>query len=83
MDRIVNTVIQKYRTRSVIGQLKYNTTLEENNSDNYLNHLQEELMDATLYIEKLMQNERYINETVRAVSNDAHLGELIRRKYGK
>lgn len=82
MDRIVNNVLQKYRTRSTVGQLKYHTTLEENNKDNYLNHLQEELMDATLYIEKLIQSDRYINELVRNVSNDAHLGELIRRKYG-
>ena len=57
-DVIVERVKRKFDQRSVVGQNKYGTTLEENNKDDYLNHLQEELMDAVLYIEKLkMQNE--------------------------
>jgi len=53
-DKIVEQVIDKYRQRSEVGIKKYGTTLEDNNSDNYLKHLQEELMDASLYIEKLL-----------------------------
>jgi hypothetical protein len=52
-DAIVAKVIEAYKQRSEIGIAKYGTTLEENNTDNFLQHLQEELMDATLYIEKL------------------------------
>lgn len=54
-DPIVEKVITKFSTRSKLGITKYGTTLEENNATLYewLNHLQEELMDATLYIEKL------------------------------
>lgn len=54
-DKIVVNVIEKYKERSAVGIKKYNTTLEENKDDIgvFLNHLQEELMDATLYIEKL------------------------------
>jgi hypothetical protein len=52
-DAIVAKVIEAYKTRSEIGIAKYGTTLEENNTDDFLQHLQEELMDATLYIEKL------------------------------
>ena len=53
-DQIVLEVIEKYAQRSEIGIAKYGTTLETNNKDNYLKHLQEELMDATLYLEKLI-----------------------------
>ena len=56
-DKIVDDVISKYRQRSEVGIKKYNTTLQDNPDGFYafLNHLQEELMDATLYIEKLKQ----------------------------
>lgn len=53
MDSIVQAVLDKYVKRSEVGQKKYGTTLEQNNTDDFLNHLQEELMDAVLYIEKL------------------------------
>lgn len=52
-DKIVQQVIKKFEQRSEVGIKKYGTTLEENNTDDFLNHLQEELMDAILYIEKL------------------------------
>ena len=53
-DKIVLNVIQKYRDRSVRGIAKYKTTLQNNNTDDFLKHLQEELLDASLYVEKLM-----------------------------
>lgn len=53
-DAIVESVVAKYLRRSKIGIDKYGTTLEENNTDNFFLHLQEELMDASLYIEKLI-----------------------------
>jgi succinate dehydrogenase flavin-adding protein (antitoxin of CptAB toxin-antitoxin module) len=54
-DRYVQSVKEKYEQRSQTGIKKYNTTLEREDLDflDWLNHLQEELMDATLYIEKL------------------------------
>jgi hypothetical protein len=52
-DKIVQQVIDKFNQRSEVGIKKYGTTLEQNNNDDYLTHLQEELMDAILYIEKL------------------------------
>jgi hypothetical protein len=52
-DKIVQQVIDKFNQRSQFGIIKYGTTLEENDKDDYLTHLQEELMDAILYIEKL------------------------------
>lgn len=56
-DPIVESVIQKMRARSRDGITKYGTTLYDSPDGFYefLNHLQEELMDASLYIEKLKQ----------------------------
>lgn len=55
-DPIVLSVIQKLNNRSLVGISKYNTTLKSNNTDNFLRHLQEELLDAANYIEKLLQD---------------------------
>ena len=61
-DGIVQNVKDLYEQRSQVGIKKYNTTLEESKEglEAFLIHLQQELMDATLYIEKLKQlnNER-------------------------
>jgi hypothetical protein len=57
VDPILIKVYSKYQERSNKGIKKYGTTLENNSLPlmEWLNHLQEELMDATLYIEKLKQ----------------------------
>lgn len=77
-DKIVENVVDKYLERSQVGITKYGTTLENNNKDNYLKHLQEELMDATLYLEKIMYLNQEITNLVRDHSNDAELGMKIR-----
>lgn len=56
-DKIVSQVIDKFKQRSEVGIKKYGTTLCKNNTDDFLTHLQDELMDAILYIQKLKQNE--------------------------
>jgi hypothetical protein len=62
-DKIVEQVVSKYNERSELGVKKYNTTLEDNKLKlvEWLVHLQEELMDATLYIEKSLSKLK--NET--------------------
>lgn len=64
-DRFVQSVKDKFEERSQTGIRKYNTTLEREDLDfvDWLNHLQEELMDATLYVEKLKS---YAKEAERA-----------------
>jgi len=52
-DSIVESIINQFRKRSELGIKKYGTTLAENNSDDFLEHLKQELMDAILYIQKL------------------------------
>jgi hypothetical protein len=78
-DVIVEQVVDKYQRRSELGILKYGTTLAQNNKDNYLIHLQQELMDATLYIEKFLSLEREITSLVKAHGNDADLGREVRK----
>jgi hypothetical protein len=72
-------VIQKFQQRSDVGINKYGTTLYENNHDNYLLHLQEELQDATLYIEKLLTQNAEIINLVKTSINDEDLGMKIRK----
>lgn len=77
-DQIVEDVVDKYLERSQVGITKYGTTLETNNKDNFLKHLQEELMDATLYLQKLMSLDKELTKLVRDHPNNAELGMKIR-----
>ena len=54
-DPIVLAVIDRMKQRSAVGIAKYGTTLarEDLTTIEWLNHLQEELMDAINYIEVL------------------------------
>lgn len=78
-DRIVVEVVDKFQQRSQVGIRKYNTTLEENNKDNFFVHLQEELMDATLYLQKLLSLNIELTKLVNDTPNDAELGQKIRK----
>ena len=55
MDRNVKNVIVQLRSREEQGMIKYgvNTERKDLSTLEWLQHLQEELMDATVYIEKL------------------------------
>jgi hypothetical protein len=61
-DSIVESLIKKYKERSEVGIKKYGTTLdrEDLNTIDWLKHLQEELMDASLYIEKLLKDNKNV-----------------------
>ena len=54
-DIIIERVIQKFKERSEVGFKKYGVTLKDDYQplDTWLTHLQEELMDAVNYIEKI------------------------------
>lgn len=57
LDPNVRKVIDKYEERAIVGKSKYGTDTTRDDIDLYgwLTHLQEELMDATIYIERLKQ----------------------------
>lgn len=56
-DTIVDSVVDKFIDRAFVGKSKYKTDLDRQDLSLYewLNHLQEELMDGVNYIEKLKQ----------------------------
>ena len=53
-DPVVKRVVDKFVGRSDVGYEKYGVTLDKDPSEmlEWLNHLQEELMDAVLYLQK-------------------------------
>lgn len=57
MSKIEEKVISKIRDRAEVGEKKYGVTMERKDLNLYewLNHLQEELMDASVYIEKVLE----------------------------
>lgn len=79
-DPVVERVVDKFVSRSDVGYEKYGTTLHEERTTKlkglfkYINDVQEELMDAILYIqaakeeiqdlseEALIEKYKYINE---------------------
>ena len=63
MDKNVENVVKQLRDREEEGLLKYgvNTERTDLSTLEWLQHLQEELMDASVYIEKLKHQ---LNENV-------------------
>ena len=58
VDCNVEDVVQKFRARSRIGYQKYGVTTERGDLTllEWLIHLQDELMDATIYVERLKKD---------------------------
>lgn len=54
-DSVVESVVKKFQDRSRVGIEKYGTTLDRTDIDfdGWAEHLQQELMDAILYLERL------------------------------
>jgi hypothetical protein len=60
VDTVVRSVIKKFQDRSNVGIKKYGTTLDRKDIDfdGWAEHLQQELMDGILYLERLRNEER-------------------------
>ena len=59
MSKIEDSVCKKILDRAKVGKEKYGTTMEREdlNFKDWMTHLQEELMDAVVYIEKVINND--------------------------
>ena len=59
MSKIEKRVIRKILMRAAVGKSKYGVTMEREDLSfkEWLVHLSEELMDAVVYIEKLLEEE--------------------------
>lgn len=57
LDSVVSSIISKFESRAFLGKQKYGTDLDRKDLSliEWINHSQEELMDAILYMEKLKQ----------------------------
>lgn len=78
-DPVIESVVDKFVERSNVGFKKYGVTLDQDPGDLnvWMTHLQEELMDAVNYIEKL---KRVTTEVLQdklvekyEVSHDGHM----------
>jgi hypothetical protein len=58
-DSVVSSVLTKFTERADIGQRKYGKNLDRTDLSvlDWIQHAQEEHMDAILYLEKLKQEE--------------------------
>ena len=72
-DTVVEEVVRKYQERSAVGIRKYGTTLDRTDLslDNWLQHVQEELMDATLYIERLRREVKMREKNLTLTNSDS------------
>ena len=67
-DPVVKNVVDKFVERSDVGYEKYNNTLDDERRfkmkdlQGYLNDIQEELMDAILYIQTAREELRDLSE---------------------
>ncbi len=59
MSEIENIVMEKIKARAELGKRKYNTTMERTdlNRKAWLIHAQEEALDLSIYLQKLIMLE--------------------------
>ena len=85
-DPVVKRVVNKFVSRSDVGFEKYGITLDNDPSQmfEWLNHLQEELMDAVLYLQKA--KETYTDQlqddlTAQLKAYNDEAGDNLNAKY--
>ena len=57
MSRVEDKIIRMIQERALTGKEKYGTTMERDDLSitEWLTHLQEELLDASVYVEKIKE----------------------------
>lgn len=88
VDSIVSSVIHKFEQRAVFGKNKYGTDLDRKDLHflEWVQHYQEELMDAILYLEKMKMTytESNTKEEVDAKKtvqdNNKHIFKILKEK---
>lgn len=81
-DAITVSVMEDLKSRADRGLKKYNTTLEQNNHQNMLQHAYEEALDLAQYLKKEITTLNTIQDLVKQYPNDQELGKAIRKIYG-
>jgi hypothetical protein len=77
MSKYEEQVINKIRERAEVGKNKYGVTMERTdlNTLEWLVHLQEELMDAAVYVERLLNDLKRFELELKYGSDFADLME--------
>ena len=79
-------VVAKFVSRSDVGFAKYGKTLRDDKSDLFAwaNHLQEELMDAVLYIQRLKEELTDLEQEAMIKRSEVNyeLVDVKKDKYG-
>ena len=67
MSKHEDEVCKKIQKRAGVGKKKYGTTMERTDLSvhEWLTHLQEELMDAAVYVQRLMEEFKDIELTMK------------------
>lgn len=85
-DPVVEAVVDKFVRRSDIGFAKYGKTLRDDKSDLFVwaNHLQEELMDAVLYMQRLKEELTDLEQEamIKRAEVNYTLVDVKKDKYG-
>jgi len=57
LDSVLTSLMLKFRSRAMIGKQKYGTDMDRDDLSmiQWLRHAQEEAMDQSIYLEKLIQ----------------------------
>ena len=82
LDTCVTAVIESFKQRAAVGKAKYGTDLDRTDLSvlEWIQHAQEEHMDAILYLEKLKQlhtskeSPKDIGTKILTVPNELHWG---------
>lgn len=77
LDANVEAVVQKHRRRATVGLVKYGVTTSRTDLSitQWLQHLQDELMDAAIYVQRLIEEiERF--ERDRTIQADHLSGQV-------
>jgi hypothetical protein len=85
-DLIVESVRQKLLDRSNVGVKKYNSTIFDNIDENYIKHLQDELLDGANYCEQVLRLGEFtknIIEILQSDQNEMSVGNKIIKEYNK
>lgn len=86
IDPIVEQVKEKLTSRSQIGIKKYNTTIFDNTDENYMQHLQDELLDGANYCQQMMRLGKFsmdVSKILDIETNYYTIGELVSKEYKK
>lgn len=78
-DKIVEAVCADLKKRSKVGIKKYGTTLDQNNTDDFLQHAYEEALDLANYLKKIQISKK----SVLKIILKQHLNKLYEEcKHG-